>query len=228
MIRIAFLFRTIWRRKLENVDFDIPVTVDLFIKLIELCVNQCYFTCNNKYYSQVFGLPMGSPLSPVLANLFMEFFESELLPDIIDFEIKWLRYVDDIFAVIADSLNIDDFLSMLNNLHHSIKFKVEIETNESLPFLDTVVSRSENDTIKYKVYRKPTHSETYIHAFSSHSDKVKTGVISNMFLRAYKICDMEFLDEEIDHIRNVFANLGYSEIFTQRAHCKATQSFYGT
>ena len=136
--------------------------------------------------------------------------------------------MDDIFAVIPDFLNIDAFLNNLNSLHHSIKFKVETETVDGLPFLDTLISRSENGNTRYKVYRKPTHSESYIHAFSSHSENVKLGIISNMFLRAYKICDMEFLDAEISHIKEVFCKHGYNEKFIYKAHSKAKKTFYGT
>ena len=140
----------------------------------------------------------------------------------------FLRYVDDIFAVIPDSVDIKEFLCKLNNLHHCIKFKVEIETQNGLPFLDTLVSRSETNNTKYRVYRKPTHSESYVHAFSSHSENVKLGVISNIFLRAYKICDMEFLDSEINHIKEVFHKHGYSDRFIQKAHTRARRSFYNT
>ena len=37
--------------------------------------------------------------SPVLSNIYMEFFERYLLPSTVNFELVWLRYVDDVFAV---------------------------------------------------------------------------------------------------------------------------------
>ena len=49
-----------------------------------------------------------------------------------------------------------------------------------------------------------------------------------MFLRAYKICDMEFLDDEIRHIKEVFYKHGHSEKFIHKAHSKARKSFYNT
>ena len=77
---------------------------------------------------------MGSPLSPVLCNIFMEYFESELLSTISN--IKWLRYVDDIFLVWPDHLNFQEFFDKLNRLHPTIKFKYEWEVEGTLPFLD--------------------------------------------------------------------------------------------
>ena len=135
--------------------------------------------------------------------------------------------MDDIFAVIPEFINTDEFLDKLNNLHHSMKFKVEIEDENGLPFLDTMVTRSLDNKARYKVYRKPTNSESYIHAFSYHSDNVKLGVLSNMFLRAYKICDMEFLDSEINHIKEVFHKHGYRADFIKKAHSRAKRTFYG-
>ena len=140
---------------------------------------ESYFTCNNQYFCQTYGLPMGSPLSPVLANIFMEFFETELLPEILNFDVTWVRYVDDIFAVVPCSLDIDQFLESLNNLHSSIKFKAETDNENTLPFLDTLVIRDETECPISKVYRKDTHSDSYIQAFSNHSRATKLGVISN-------------------------------------------------
>ena len=130
---------------------------------------------------------MGSCLSPVLSNIFMEFFESELLPNVLDVNsCVWLRYVDDIFCILPDTTNLDELLQKLNGLHNNIKFKIEIENNNVLPFLDVTVIRNINNNLSFKIYRKPTCSNSYIHAFSSHSDNIKTGSVSNIFLRAYK------------------------------------------
>ena len=169
---------------------------------------------------------MGSPLSPVLSNIYMEYFEKHLLPSIVDFEIIWFRYVDDVFAIIPNNVNIDAFLNSLNNLSHSIKFTTEKEANNCLPFLDVQVMRGNNNRPCFKVYRKPTHSNLYIHAFSGHSNNIKEGAINNIFQRAYKVCDPQYLDEEINFINTTFINLGYGKNFVERAHFKARQSYY--
>ena len=69
---------------------------------------------------------MGSPLVPVLADIFMGFYESKWLNECNLNKPKfYLRYVDDILAVFRkeqDSLN---FLNFLNNKHPNIKFTIE-------------------------------------------------------------------------------------------------------
>jgi len=49
------------------------------IPLIEHCLRTTYFSYNNQYYEQTSGAAMGSPISPVIANIFMEHFENEAL-----------------------------------------------------------------------------------------------------------------------------------------------------
>ena len=86
--------------------------------------------------------------------------------------------------------------------------------------------RTPTDYVKFTVYRKPTHSNSYNHAFSNHSSKVKLGVISNMYLRAYKVCDSQYLDQEINKLAEIFQSLGYSKDFISKAHNKARKTFY--
>lgn len=45
----------------------------------------------------------------------------------------WIRYVDDIFAVVND---VNNFLNKLNCKSESIKFTMEKGNNEQLTFLD--------------------------------------------------------------------------------------------
>ena len=67
---------------------------------------------------------MGSPLAPVLANIFMGFFESKWLNEYNLNKPKfYLRYVDDILAAFGkeqDSLN---FLNFLNNKHLTLNLR---------------------------------------------------------------------------------------------------------
>ena len=107
----------------------------------------------------------------------MEYFEEKktLLPSIVNFEIIWFRYVDDVLSTIPNNANLDAFLNSLNNLSPSIKFTTEREANtcNCLPFLDVQVMRGNNNRACFKVYRKPTHFLLYIHAFSGHSNYIK-------------------------------------------------------
>ena len=207
-------------------DFRLPLPTDVIVDLIRLCVEENVFTYDGKFYKQVFGCAMGSPLSPVLSNFFMEYFESELLPNILDINIPWLRYVDDVFSFC--SLNDEDFNNFfrrLNSLCPSLKFQFEWEKDGELPFLDILIKKI-NGQFLFNVFRKPTHSNSYIHFFSYHDDKVKVSVISSLFLRAYRICSPSFIDKEIEIIFNCFKSLGYPYWFIEKAHFKARKIFY--
>ena len=152
---------------------------------------------------------MGSPISPILANLFMEFFEKDLLSESNTGIIKWYRYIDDVFSLVSSSTNLDELIAKLNSRKNNIKFKYECENNNRLPFLDCLVIKDINCSyFKIDIYRKPSHCNNYIHSFSNHSENVKIGTMVNIFLRSFKICNPEFIDKEIKYIYNSFECLG--------------------
>ena len=55
------------------------LSIPQIIQLLEFCLNNAYFLFQGKYYEQVHGAAMGSPISPLIANLFMEEFEVNAL-----------------------------------------------------------------------------------------------------------------------------------------------------
>ena len=63
----------------------------------------------------------------------------------------WLRFIDDIYGIQALTL----FMDMLNSHHPTIKFIYEYNQKE-IPFLDTVVCKTENNELFTRAYHKPT------------------------------------------------------------------------
>ena len=200
--------------------FNPPVHIDIFCELIKLCVESTIFTFDGVVYKQKFGVAMGSPLSPILANLCLEFLEKnyiKTLPEDIR-ALFWVRYVDDVFIVYEhNEEKFSEFLNHINNIIPSIKFTVEQEENGKIPFLDVlVIHDSINLNFSFSVYRKPTNTEGYIHFFSRHSKTVKQNVVTNMFSRALRICDPLYIDEELLHIEKSFIKLGYPPHFIRK------------
>ena len=63
--------------------------------MLILCTENVYFTFECRTYVQTDGVAMGSPLGPVLADIFMIELENWLLPNLVKYIIFWKQYVDD-------------------------------------------------------------------------------------------------------------------------------------
>ena len=103
----------------ERWDFifkDCSLPRDKFLGAIKFILNSTFFSFNNKIYKHSFGTPMGSPLSPVIADLVMRRLETVSLISLDLDMIFYYRYVDDIYTAIAPS-KIDDLLEQFNLFH---------------------------------------------------------------------------------------------------------------
>ncbi|XP_062703896.1 uncharacterized protein LOC134286309 [Aedes albopictus] len=168
---------------------------------------------------------MGSKLSPLLADLFMSDFENQaqkkkLFPRI------WWRYVDDVFAPVKERY-LDQTLSMLNSQHNTIKFTVEKEVEGRLPFLDLLISRKEDSTLKFGIYRKPTSTDRYITSDSNHFGAQKQAAFHSMAHRLFNVpMAKEEFEEEKDRIYSAAEVNGYDKPFVDkiiRKHKRKTQ-----
>ena len=56
--------------------------------------------------------------------------------------------------------------------------------------------------------------------------KNKEAAINNIFQRAYKLCDPQFLDHKIKFIYKIFKNLGYEKYFIDKSYYKARLAYY--
>ena len=88
-----------------------------------------------------------------------------------------------------------------------------------------LIIRSLN-SLKFKVFRKATHSNSYLHYLSFHSQSIKLSVAQNLFLRAFRICSSDFLSDEINYIFSSLSKLAYPDFILKKALYKAKSSFF--
>ena len=159
-------------------------------KLFLLATSQTHFIFNSKFYNQIDGVATRSPLAPVLANIFMGFYESKWLNEHNLNKPKfYLRYVDDILAAFdkeQDSLN---FLNFLNKRHPNIKFTIEKQTNHSIAFLDVFISGINNQNVTLQKYHKSTYTGLLLNFKSFTSFSYKISLIKCLIDRSFKICN---------------------------------------
>ena len=133
---------------------------------LRLCLHSTIFTFKDVLYRQICGAPMGSCISPVVANISMEYVERQALISFREPLKIWIRYFDDILCII-NYLIIDEFCNILIPY---LLFTVEIEKDRSSPFLDYQITRNAfNNTLRTTIYQKPTHTNRYLQFDSHHS-----------------------------------------------------------
>ena len=203
----SFLFSpTRTGRKVERTN----LTPEEVTMLLEVCLRTTYFVYQHKYYEQTDGAAMGSPVSPVVANIFMEHVEEEALRTSPHEVWCWKRYVDGTFCFLGRA-TVDPVLNHLNSLYPSIQFTVEQESGGKIPFLDTLVSRQEDGSLEVSVYRKNTHTDRYLSSKSHHPVHVKRGVVHCLLRRAQDVTTSDdLLQEEIHHVnQSLQRNTGF-------------------
>ena len=112
---------------------------------------------------------MGFPIGPLLADVMMNFVidkATERTP--LDHQPKFFcRYVDDCFVTFTNTTSIEVFLRNLNSVHSQIQFTKEVESHNSLAFLDILIEKTDKG-IKTSTYHKPTRTG-HLTKFSSFS-----------------------------------------------------------
>ena len=176
-------------------------------KLLEICTKEMHFSFNGEIYKQVNGVAMGSPLGPVIANIFMAELEKQIIPQLGNRVSLWQRYVDDTFTFIRKG-EVGAVLELLNGFHDSIKFTFEREVEGVISFLDVKVIKNGDGTFETDVHRKKTDTNVYMHWDSFAPRAWKIGTMKSLIRRAHIICSKpEFLQKEMEHLKAVFQDV---------------------
>ncbi len=135
--------------------------VDDVMELLTFVLTTIYFQFRDQIYKQKFGIAMGSPVSPIAVNIFMEWLEEQAIHTA-PVECKprlWKWYVDDILEIVKKGST--ERLTQVDPTE-SIKFAFEEEQDGKIPFLDTMFVIKPDNLVKLLVYRKKTHTDQYL------------------------------------------------------------------
>ena len=128
---------TIIREGLEK-DQDlkkrINLEVDDIMDFTEFVATTTYFSFRGQLFNQKFGTAMGSPVSPILANFFMEWLEQQAIATApIDCKPKlWKIYVDDVLEIIKRG-KVEALTGHLNGTDETNKHQIHARIREKWP-----------------------------------------------------------------------------------------------
>ena len=97
-------------------------------------------------------------LSGVLTSLLLEFLESDPFIYRLHINATYFRYIDDILIFLPQNIKIKNITEKLNNTELSINFTHEKESNNTIPFYDILLIKSQNN-LTFKVYRQPINKK---------------------------------------------------------------------
>ena len=198
-------------KKWETIKNHTDIPKNQFIHILEFCLkDNNYFKFNNKIYSQNYGMPMGNPLSPIIAGIVLDDLLEYTLENLItqNIHVKYItKYVDDFFAIIKqkDKANI---VKEFNYYHNKLKFTLEEEQHNRLNFLDTTIHKLDNKLI-LNWYTKDISSGRIINFYSNHDPIQKKNTIKNIIKKALDISDEKFHQNNINKLTNILTQNNY-------------------
>ncbi len=169
--------------------------LEVIIRLARFVMVNNYFKYYNKFYHQIRGGAMGSPLTLTIANCYMFFCERQMVKQISNSKGLYIRYIDDIFIAINWPLRhllkqVDRWNTFDNNIQLSANF------GPSANFLDLHIENKAGQ-LYTSVYQKPSYEPYYLPFNSIHPLHMKKNIPFAMLLRAVRYCSTfeGFLDE---------------------------------
>jgi hypothetical protein len=129
-----------------------------------MIVNQNYFQYEGKFYKPTTGIAMGSPLSSVIAEIFLQDLEQNRLKHLLEDKriVYYNKYVDDIFLLYDQTkITPQTILEQFNIQHKDLKFTINEEMDNQITCLDLNLTNKWGQ-IEMEVYRKPTTTDVMI------------------------------------------------------------------
>ena len=173
------------------------IPTSLIKRMIQTILQSNIMQFGSRYFQQIKGTAMGTPMAVHFANIFMDKFERDMLnayeqqhgmrPAI------WFRFIDDIFFVWeGNELSLNNFIKFCDSYSSSCNMKSSIRftsscSKEEVNFLDMTV-KLHNGHLVTDLFTKSVDTHTYLHAKSFHPPSTVSALPKAQFIRIRRIC----------------------------------------
>jgi hypothetical protein len=148
-------------------------------------ITKNYFERNNTIYQPTKGVAMGSPISGLIAEIFLQYSENLIFKHHIENKslIFYTRYTADIL-IIYDQTRIKhtQILQQANTIPNNLTFNHTLEADSSINVSDLLIHRINTNT-ETEIYRKPTTTNMIIHFTSNHPHEHKIAAFRFLLTR---------------------------------------------
>ncbi|XP_062709768.1 uncharacterized protein LOC134288566 [Aedes albopictus] len=215
-------------RRWEEIEDHTPIDKSSFVAAVKLVLESTFFAYRGTFYKQNFGVPMGSPLSPVVANLVMERLEQESMRKLENKQITmkvYRRYVDDCFCI-AKHEHIETIVETFNEFHEKLQFTVEREENRKLKFLDMTLHKQNGKIVK--VWTPKQANGRYLDFNSESPFQHKRNTAIALIDRAIKLTDAEERHNTINIVKQILRKNHYPTWFVAKMLKYRTDRHYNS
>ena len=129
-----------------------PLSPDNVIGVLDKCLKGTYFLYKGEYYLQIHGTAMGSPVSPIVCNIYMEDFKQRALAEANDPPRWWKRYVDDTYTVLK-KVQAQVFIEYLNTFDDDIKWTTEGEVQQEIEVEEKEIEKEKYQDLAMEIRR---------------------------------------------------------------------------
>ena len=200
-----------------HLESDIKLIINIILKAFTIVLKNNIIEFENKFYLQVNGTAMGQSSAVVYANIFVYECEESLHDKANNSLLFYSRFVDDVFAVIIDKHQSNNFIKLLNEMHPSLEFNCN-SSDTTVDFLDCVIYKGERfqntGYFDLRVHQKITNKYIYIPFNSHHTIHNKRGWIKAELIRYIRNTSshVEYIKLKIKFY-NRLRERGYSHYF---------------
>jgi hypothetical protein len=179
---------------------------------LETILQQNYFQYDNKFYKPNKGVAMGSPVSGLVVEIFLQYFEQIIIKHSLEHKslIFYTRYVDILIIYDQTRINCNQILHQANSIYRNLLFNVTQKNNATISFLDILIHRI-NTGVETEIDRKPTSTDTVICITSNHPYEHRLAAFRFILTRMHKL-PLTPQYKQKNGLINLFTLLGISNI----------------